>query len=220
MPIITIRGELGSGSPEVGKKVAERLGVDYVDREIIADVAKKLKWPDQVIEDKEMPPGSLLGRIAEALGRGYAMTEPSPGGAYAASYLPTWDIPLDDAGYVTALETVIKELATSQSIVIRGRGSQFILKEYPGSVHILLVAGLELRVRRVMKSLKLDESSARKQIERFDSSRREFAKRYFHADLEAPINYDLVINTERSTFDDAASITISALALKAKLSSG
>jgi cytidylate kinase len=38
MPVITIRGQLGSGAPEIANRVAERLHIDYVDREIIADL--------------------------------------------------------------------------------------------------------------------------------------------------------------------------------------
>ena len=42
MSLVTIRGQLGSGAPEIGRKVAGKLHVDYVDREIIAQVAKRL----------------------------------------------------------------------------------------------------------------------------------------------------------------------------------
>jgi hypothetical protein len=71
MSVVTIRGHLGSGAPEIGKKVADRLHIDYIDREIIADVAQRLKWPKEGIAYKEMPPGTLLGRIAEALGHSH-----------------------------------------------------------------------------------------------------------------------------------------------------
>ncbi len=215
MSVVTIRGQLGSGAPEIGKQVAERLNVDYIDREIIADVAKRLKQSKEGIADKEMPPGTLLGRIAETLGRGLAMSGGSTG-MYAGAYVPTWEMPLDDAHYLTGLESVIKELAKSQAVVIRGRGSQFILKDYPGAIHILVVAPLELRVKRVMESSKLDEENSKKEIERFDSSRREFTKRYFHAELEDPVYYDLVINTEHLSFEDAASIVLGALPFKDK----
>jgi len=43
MPVLTIRGTLGSGAPEIGKQIAVRLHIDFVDREIIADVAKRIK---------------------------------------------------------------------------------------------------------------------------------------------------------------------------------
>lgn len=203
--VVTIRGQLGSGAPEIGKQVADRLHVDYVDRDIIAQVAQRLRWSKQVIAEKEMPPGTLMGRIAEVLDRS---------GAYEGAYLPAWQIPLDNTRYLAGLESVIKELAGTQSIVIRGRGSQFILRDYPGVLHVLVVAPLDVRLKRVSESQKLDEDTAKKEIERFDSSRREFIKRYFKAELEDPAYYDLVINTEHLSFEAAASIIIHTAPLK------
>ncbi len=206
MPVLTIRGQMGSGAPEIGKQVAERLNIHYVDREIIAAIAARLHRTKEIVAEKEMPSGTLSGHIAEALGYSEASK---------AAYLPTWEMPLGDRNYLAGLESVIKELARSQSIVIRGRGSQFIVKE-PGVLHILIVAPLSIRLKRVMDSLKLDEGNAKKEIERFDNSRYEFTKRYFHAELEDPLNYDLVINTGSITFEKATSIIINALPSKEK----
>ena len=206
MSVVTIRGLLGSGAPEVGRQVADRLHADYVDREIIAEVAARLHRREQEVIAKEMPSGSLLGRIAEALGHNYAF-----GDAFGGAYLPTWEIPLDDTRYLEALESVVRELARSQSIVIRGRGSQFILKDHPGALHVLLVAPLEVRMKQVMQTLKLDQQAAKREMERFDNSGREFIKRYFHAELEDPAYYDLVINTARFSFQATASMVVEAL---------
>ena len=78
----------------------------------------------------------------------------------------------------------------------------------------MVVASLLLRVKRIMESLKVEESEVRKMIQRFDSSRRVFTKRYFHAALEDPINYDLVISTEHLRFENATTIITSAFRLK------
>jgi cytidylate kinase len=67
-----------------------------------------------------------------------------------------------------------------------------------------------------MESSKVEESEAKKIIQRFDSSRLVFTKRYFHAALEDPINYDLVINTEHITFENASSIVIKAVSPEIK----
>ena len=128
--------------------------------------------------------------------------------AFSYTYMPVWELPLNDSSYLRGLESVVKELAGSQPVVIRGRGSQFILKDLPGALHILIVAPQALRLKRVMESSNLDETSAKKEIDRFDSSRREFTKRYFSADLEDPVNYDLVFNTEHLGFEDAASVVV------------
>ncbi len=213
MSVVTIRGNMGSGAPEIGKLVADKLKFDYVDREIIDKVAELLQGPKHDIEMKEMPPGSLSRRILDALKRAYPSSRKVgllPRWEYEGVSLPTWEKPVDDARYLAGLKSVIKELAQSSSIVIRGRGSQFILKDYPGTLHVLIVAPLTSRVKRVMESSKSDEKNTTKEIEKYDGSRREFIKRYFHGVLENPLDYDMVINTNRITIEDATSIIVNA----------
>ena len=207
MPVITIRGQYGSWSAEIGELIARKLNIDYVDREIIAGVAERLRQPSTSIAEKELPPSTLMGRISEAM----AQTAYLGDGIYAGIYSPLWEIPLNDTNYLSGLEYVIKELAVSQSIVIRGRGSQFILKDFPGVFHVLVVAPVEVRVKRVMESLKLNEEDARNEIARFDDGSREFVKRYFKANIADPINYDMVINTNHLSIEDAASIIVDAI---------
>ena len=205
MAVVTIRGQLGSGAQEIGKLLADRLHIDYVDREIIAEVAARLQWPERDIVKKERPPSGLLERIAEALERT---------GVHEGVYQPAWKVPLGDTHYLAGLHSVIRELAESQSIVIRGRGSQFILKDHPNAIHVLVMAPLTMRVERVMETLNLDEKAAKQEIERFDNSHREFTKRYFGAALEDPAHYDLVINTRRLSFEDGALVIAATLSSK------
>ena len=63
-------------------------------------------------------------------------------------------------------------------------------------------------MKRVMESLKLNEEDARNEIARFDDGSREFVKRYFKANIADPINYDMVINTNHLSIEDAASIIV------------
>jgi cytidylate kinase len=207
MSVVTIRGQLGSGAPEIGKLAAKQLKFDYVDREIMSNVADKINWPVDQVSGKEMPPGTLFGRIIEALGKGYAVSaSASSASVFSSAYMHDWELPLSDDTYKKGLESVVLELARGQSIVIRGRGSQFILKDTPNSFHFLVVAPFDLRKKRIMDSNDLSEDNAKKEIEQFDNSRREFAKRYFNANLEDPVNYDLVINTRILSYEEASAI--------------
>ena len=139
-------------------------------------------------------------------------------------YMPTemypWEIPIDDKLYLKTLRVVIIELAKSQAIVIRGRGSQFILKDFPGAFHVLVVAPLDLRVKRVMDRMKLDEEKAKNEIKRSDSNHHEFIRRYFHAEPENPLDYDMVINAERISIEEAASIVVNAVNLRKNSKTG
>jgi cytidylate kinase len=209
MPVITIRGQFGSGSSEIGELIARKLNMDYVDQKIIADVAERLRTSNQSIAEKELPPSTLLGRIAEAI-RSTAVFD----SGYQDMYLPMSEIPLDDKNYLSGLQQVITEMAKRQSMVIRGRGGQFILKDFPGALHILVVAPLKARVKRVMEERQVDEKRARDEIKRFDNSMRAFVKRYFNAEIEDPVHYDLVINTNHFSVEAAASMVVDALSLK------
>ena len=212
MSLITIRGPMGSGSPDIGRSVANRIHIDYIDREIIAGVAARLNRREEDVTEKEMPPSSLFGRIAKALERGYSSEI-----AVEGAYMPVWQIPLDDARYLNALESVIRELARNQSLVIHGRGGQFILRGYPRVLHVLAVAPIGVRVKRVMEGLKVDQETAKREIARFDNGSGEFIKRYFKADVRDPAYYDLVVNTEYLSFEAAASIVVDALSFKEEL---
>jgi cytidylate kinase len=220
MPVITIRGQEASGAPEIGKMLAQELKIDYVDNEIIADAAKRLNRHETDVLEKEKLPNSFMGRIARALsasGDTVPRIYPSGGGPetlYVTMAQYPWKIPLDDSLYLQTLKVVITELAKSRAIVIRGRGSQFILKDFPGVFHVLIVAPFDLRLKRLMDRMKLDEENAKKEIKRSDSNHHEFLKRYFHAETENPLDYDLVINTQRISIEEAASIILKAIPLE------
>jgi cytidylate kinase len=207
--VVTIRGKLGSGASEIGRKAAELLHFDYIDREIIAEVATRLNLQEHEVLAKEMPPARLQERIAEALARGYSI-----GDGIQGAYLPMWQIPTDDNKYLEALTSLIRDLAKGQSVVIYGRGSQYILKDCPHALHVSTIAPMKLRIKRVMGALNLNEDKAKQEINRFDGSAREFIRRFFSADMEEPTCYDLIINTESLTYEDAAATIAKALNLK------
>lgn len=211
MAVVTIRGQLGSGATEVGRQVADLLKADYVDREVIAEVAARLNRDEQEVLAKETPPSSLLERIAEAL-EGSAPL----GVGFEGAYLPAWEIPLDDTRYFQTLESVVRELARKEPLVIQGRGSQFILKDHPGAFRVQMVAPFEVRLKRVMEDLKVNSEAARQAMSRFEGSSRKFVKRYFQVEVDDPVLYDLVLNTERLSFPAAASIVADALKARGK----
>jgi cytidylate kinase len=216
MPVITIRGQEASGAPEIGTMVAKELKIDYVDSKIIADVSARLNRQELEVLKKESPPRTIFSRVARALAAsGGAFSEDSGSSDGELFYLPVeiypWEIPIDDKLYLQTLKIVINELAKSQAIVIRGRGSQFILKDFPGAIHVLTVAPLDLRVQRVMEKMQMDEEKAKNEIKRSDSYHHEFIRRYFHAETENPLDYDLVINTERVPLTEATAIIVNAV---------
>lgn len=205
MPIVTIRGQLGSGAPDIGKEVARILHGDYVDREILQSIAQLVGHPIDSVEEKEHTPARLVQRIIAVLTGALERS-----GSIESAYSRTWQEPLDDTKYLDALESVIQDLALEENIVIQGRGSQFILHNNPSALHVLVVAPLEERIKRVMVTSKVDEDEAQRQIEEYDDSRRAFIQRFFKRELENPDYYDLVVNTEHLWYEVAARIIATA----------
>jgi cytidylate kinase len=213
MPVITIRGCLGSGAPQVGRRCAEILKLEYLDREIINHIAERLDRPRQQIIAKEVLPVTLRERIARMI------KEDFPGAGSIGRRSVEEDVPpLDNAQYMKGLKSAMRHLARTEAVVINGRGSQFFLKDWPGALHVLTIAPLELRLKRVMKGFDVDEAAARQKINRYDYNRQQFIKKYFKEELEDPLHYDLTINTSEMSIEDAVSLVVSAVTLKQRTS--
>jgi cytidylate kinase len=183
--------------------VAEKLYIEYLDREIGAEVAARLHLDDQEVENKENPSGNFFGRMIGAMEHTYG---------FEVEGVCRYDreIAESDSRYLDALKFVIRELARKRSFVIHGHGSQFILKNYPQSLHVLVVAALEVQIKRVMEKTNHRYENARREIAQHDNSRREFIKRYFNADVWDSRHYDIVVNTNQLNFESAASLIINA----------
>ena len=206
MPIVTLHGQYGCGVTSIGKKLADRLGIDYVDRKIIAEVAQRLQRGERIIEEKESLPGNAIGRIAQALS--------ISGMDYSLAYIPPEDLPVDDVHYLETLKSVVKGLAKNNSMVIHGRGSQFILRDEVKALHVLLVAPAEIRIQNIMNSQNLDSEAAVREMNKLDGSFHQFIKRYFKAELEEPVFYDIILNTHYFTEDEIVNLVTEALRIK------
>jgi cytidylate kinase len=203
MPVVTIRGQLGSGVPEIGQEIARLLPGDYVDKEILESIAQLVGHPPDRVAEIERAPLKLVQRIKAVLESAKARS-----GSLESAYSRTWKEPLDDAKYLDALESVIQDLALEGNIVLHGRGSQFILRNNPSAFHVLVIAPFTYRVKRVMNTMHLSEDDARQRIEEYDDSRKAFIQRFFERDIENPEYYDLVVNTEHLTYDTIAYIIV------------
>lgn len=100
----------------------------------------------------------------------------------------------------------IRRLAERGNVILIGRGANIINRGLPHVLHVRLVASLEKRVERIRRSRDLDQEAALELVLREDRGRRRYLKKYFGAEVEDPLLYDLVLNTDRLTFVTAARI--------------
>ena len=231
MPVVTMSGTWGSGAREVGQLVAEILGIDYVDQEIMVDAARRLGVSAESLAGREERCLSFRERLAKMLGNflersavaGVGDPLMGSGGLevlLARSYADLGAEPrttaqeLDDALYVKTVRVIISELSQKGNIVILGHGGQMILRDLPHALHVLALAPLKLRIERFAEREQIALEEAGKRIHDLDRGRAAFHRKFFKVEVNDPALYDLVIDTGRLPYPVAAEVV--AVAARAK----
>jgi len=102
-------------------------------------------------------------------------------------------------------ETVL-ELAREGNVILVGRAANLITRGLPHVFHVRLVASLENRVKRFREGQSIPERTAHRLILEEDRGRKRYVRKYFAEDLDNPLLYDLVLNTDPCTYDEAAQV--------------
>ncbi len=210
MPVITIARQYGAGGEAVGQIVAARLGAEYVDKQIVAEVARRLELPDDEIEEHDEAPGSLLSRLLASLGTASIEFTAPP---ETAAWKPPYQDPAFDPGkaVLKITQEVVREAARTGNAVIVGRGGAYILRDEPRTWHIFLRARDDFRLRTAMEVFGIDEDEARRRIKQTDANRAAYVRQVYGHDWLHPSHYDLVLDTGRLGFELAAESVLAAV---------
>lgn len=223
MTVVTLSGSLGSGARDVAMLAAAELGLDYVDREILVEAAGALGVSVDAVQFLDERASSFGERLAavlrRVLERSAAASAADPmmgsgglelllGRTYSEAAALPHDEPqeLDDRRYIETLTIVIRSLAERGNVLILGRGSQVILRDWPGSLHVACVAPTDWRAEVVAQRDGLSLEEARRRVHDGDRGRAAFHRRYFKVDVNDPCLYDLVIRTDRIPGETAAEL--------------
>jgi cytidylate kinase len=226
MPVITFSGTLGSGAREIAQLVARRLRLDYVDREILARTAQSLGVSVAAVEQRDERPATLGERVASMLSNflersAVAGGDPALGPESLAVLLsrtyseavgerPSGPAELDERRYMRTITGVIEALAEGGNVVLVGRGSPVILRDRPGSLHVLTMAPLEMRAQRIALREEIAVAEARRRVQESDRGRAGFHRKFFKIDADDPSLFDLVICTGRLSYEVGADLTVAA----------
>ena len=208
MVVITVSSQFGAGGPAVGKQLAERLDMHYLDKELIHRVALDLKIPDEKVaefdEARHSPLRGFLSTVFDfaALRRG---VDEVAGEVAESSYDDRDEIPydyrvqgwIDKDIYRTMMARVMSAVGDRGGAVIKGRGSQWILRDVPHAIHLRFIGDVEDRVARTMERRGIDAAEARKLVDEMDRRGAEFVRSYFEFDLTDPTLYHLILNTSK-----------------------
>jgi cytidylate kinase len=91
-------------------------------------------------------------------------------------------------------------------VVIVGRAANIVTSKLPDVLHVRLTGSLEHRTERLMASQGLTRKAALAYIEREDTGRRRYLKKYFGVKNDAPLLYHLVINTDHFTLEQTTDL--------------
>jgi len=97
---------------------------------------------------------------------------------------------------------VVGTIGRHGQAIIMGRGANFMLPPN-GTFGVRIIAHLDLRIQNVSRDFGVTAEEARRRVLRTESDRRAFVRKYFHAAIGDPANYDLVINTGTLSIDAA-----------------
>ena len=190
---VTIARRMGSGGSYVGRVIAERLGLRYVDREVLRRAAETLGVEEAALERSRERVSTFWERFFGSLSLG------PPDGPYApppAGY--------DDRALFECQTGILKEMAASEDCLIVGYGGAYVLPRHPRMVNFFFHAPLAFRVRRVAEVYKLDERAAREMVEESDRLRARYFKEMTGRDWACADNYHVAVDTSMRPLPDLA----------------
>lgn len=178
--IITISREFGSGGRELGKRLAEKLGIAYYDREIITEIAKQTGLSEQYIQN-----------VSEKGAKPYAFQ-------FAKSFATYTTVQSNQTEILISQTKVIKEIAQRGDCVIVGRGANTILRE-ENPMNIFVYAAMESKINRCIEKAQENKEMARKELEKriiqIDNNRKKYNNLISNQVWGEKSNYHLCINT-------------------------
>ena len=187
MAVVTISRQLGSSGGEVGRRVAELLDYDLVNRETLTEAARK--YP--ILKSEEFARlDEIKPRFLESVFGGRRID------------------------YYHLMSALIYGFAEKGKVVIVGGGAQVFLKDIPGALHVRVTCSMSRRVKNIAERHKVDADKARKLINDSDRNRAHFFKLLFEADWSNPAYYDMVLRTDKLDVETASRIIAEASKIK------
>jgi len=188
-PVVTLSMEPGSGGRIIASRLAQRLGYDYFDRELLEGIAKSAKISATVVDSLEK---ERLTGVEEFIGSLVKIKYLYPG------------------SYLRHLMRVVGAIAKHGRAVIVGRGATFLIPD-DQRLSVRVIAPLDRRVENVAREFTLKLETARKRVVQREAKRRAFIRESFHTNVDDPMHYDMVINTVKISLDSAVGAVVGAL---------
>lgn len=197
--IVAIGRELGSGGREIGERIANALGAELLDNQIIDLVAARIGAPASYVRARDENVETFVDRLFRVITSAYPE-------AYAAEGLPDWS----EERMVQLTGSIIQEHAGAASLVVIGRGAPMLLRDRSDAVRVFITAPMSVRIARVRERTGCGPEDAAREIKKSDQHRLAYMQQYYSVHWRDPSLYDLIVNTEHLSADVAAALIIEA----------
>jgi len=184
--IITIGREYGSGGHEIGKLLAERLGMPFYDKEILTLAAKESGICEKLFEnhDEKTSPSYLFSLVT-----GVESISPIAG---------TEELPLNHRIFMAQFDAITR-VATQGPCVVVGRCANYVLKEQPRLASVFMYGNVADRIRRIMRVENLPYDQAKERVRKMDKQRQSYYNFFAEGNWGHRSNYHLMLNTSGVT---------------------
>ena len=184
-PVVTVAAEHGAAGDLVAPRVAEALGVPFLDRALPTALA--------AIDDESKRPSELIGSLARA------------SSMFAGEPVERMD--LDDGRIRAELAEFLARASTDGGVVL-GRGGMIVLADAPAALHVLLTGDREGRVERVAEREGVDRDEARRRVRGHDRARREYVRRAFGVESDDRSLYHLIVDAVALGIDASVELVV------------
>ncbi|HPJ79648.1 MAG TPA: cytidylate kinase-like family protein [Prolixibacteraceae bacterium] len=192
---ITIGRQLGSGGREIGKKIAEELGIAFYDKELLQIASRESGLGKEFFEQMdEKKSHSIFG--------GLLNLQNTFSDEFYTNYY------LSNETLFKIQSDVIRNLAERESCLFLGRCADYVLKDSPRCLNIFISADPEERIRRTATLRQVSETKAREIIIKTDKKRAEYYRFYSNKTWGAAESYHLCINSSVLGIEETAAFLL------------
>lgn len=188
-PTIAISREVGAGGTTLARAVGRRLTWPVYDQELLVELAREMHVRVRELENVDERHVSWLEECVEAMSAGHRVNE---------------------CAYVKHLTELVLSLGSQGACVVVGRGAAHLLP-MGTTLRVRLIADLDDRIASICRERGMSRSQAITRIAATEQGRIRFVKDHFRKDPSDIHNYDLILNSSRTSIEDCADLVVDSL---------
>lgn len=191
-PWVSLSVQLGTPGPEIARSLAAALEWQVFDREILTTIAQRSDLRERVVaEHDDQPVSRFADYVAHLIVPGH----------------------LSHAGYEVELIRTIVAIGRQGRAVLIGRGANWVLDPRYG-LRVRIIAPQETRVAALAAADGIDAVTATRRVEASDGAKTGFIRQVYRREIDDPLSYDLVLNSDKIAVAGAIEIVLAALRAK------